>query len=151
MTTQPANIESVLEAFLRYVGTGRAEATQTRYRRVIDHLHQYLDSADVAFWLGTEPAELIACEREFEADHAMARIFGMDELLCVLPGFLAPLWLMGRPADARTQVSLIDRMVHTDLVRGLAQEGHLGCVIHDCVRAVRDARAELALRSRTRR
>lgn len=151
MTTYRASIEGLLEAFLKHAGADRTEATRERYRRVIDHLHLYLDSSDAEFWLGTDAARLIAHEREFEADRALARLFSIDELLCALPGFLASPWLMAKPGDARTQVSLIDRLLRTPLVRGLADDGGLFCVVHDGRRAVVQARAELVLRARVRK
>lgn len=151
MTTYQASIEGLLEAFLQYVGAERTEATRDRYRRVIDHLHLYLDSSDAEFWLGTDAAQLIAHERQFEPNRAFARLFTIDELLCALPGFLAPKWLMAKPGDARSQVTLIDKMLRTNLVRGLADDGSLFCVVLDCRRAVKEARAELALRARVRK
>lgn len=151
MSKDAANIVEIVESFKRHVGAGRHEVTQRRYQRVFEHLHDYLDSGDADFWLGTEATGLLACEREFEPHRALARMYSIDELVCTLPGFVAPAWLMPKPGDARSQVSLIDRLVRTGLVRGLMDEGILNCAVHDCHRAIRDARAELVMRSRTRR
>lgn len=76
-----------LDDFITREAAGKAEATRRRYYRVQAHLQKLLD-------------EWGAAERR-----------DVEVLVEVLPTFLDGEWLMSSTADARTQVSLCDRLL----------------------------------------
>ena len=83
----------LLDDFFAKEASGRAEATVRRYGRVRDRLTQFLDTGEMSPWLGTHPGTLLSAEREFHDNGAFWQLFGPDELVCVLPGFLLEPWL----------------------------------------------------------
>lgn len=108
MNTTP-NITSVLDAFFSDAAVGKAAATRERYLRTHAALVRFLDSVDIASELGEDAWQIVAAEREFDANDAFVRVLTAESLVAVLPGFVERL-----PAcrtDARTRISLTDRLV----------------------------------------
>lgn len=140
----------LLDDFFEAEAMGRAEVTVRRYARVRGRLTEFLDVAAMSDWLGTDLGTLLEAEREFHQRGAFWQLFGPDELVCCLPGFLAEPWLPGSSGEARTQISLVSR-----LLRHLSRTGALdlrvvSCAYWDAEGAVRQARADLQARSAQR-
>lgn len=131
---------AVLEAFVLEESQGRAPATVRRYQRVLAHLLLFLDRADVAAALGTHAAALLEAERDFGREGAFFRLFGFEELVACLPDFLGPGWLAVSPAERRTQVSLVERLLGALCRRGLVDLQVARCAVHEARDAVRAAR-----------
>ncbi len=129
-----------LQTFFADECVGRARGTQARYERVHQHLILYLDEADVSFCLGTHPAALLEAERQFAPGGAFLRLFGFEELVCCIPEFLSDTWLLPGPSDARTQISLIDRMLRWLTANRLFDRYYLGCAYWDAEAAIKRAR-----------
>lgn len=118
-------------------------STAERYRRVLAHLLHYLDVVDVDDMLGLGPAILLKSERQFSRENAFFRIFGFDELVCCLPGFIEPAWLLPRHRDARTQVSLVGRLLKRLHRDRLIDMGVVACAYLEAEGAVAEARRKL--------
>lgn len=117
--------------------------TAERYQRVLDHLLRYLHSINVAPVLGEGPAAILVKERQFGRESAFFRVFGFDELIVCIPGFLEPPWLMSVGADARSQVSLMARLMNRLRRDGLIDMSIVACAYWDAESAVEQARRSL--------
>lgn len=140
----------LLDDFFIAEGGVRSAATLRRYARVRDRLTHYLDVEDMAPWLGTHPATLLSAEREFHENGAFWQLFGADELVCALPGFLEPSWMPDGVGEARTQVSLVERLLKYLSRHRLVDWGWLGCAGYEADAAVRQARRQLYRRAEER-
>ena len=137
----------LLDDFFAKEASGRAEATVRRYARVRDRLTQFLDTGDMSRWLGAHPAILLSAEREFHQDGAFWQLFGPDELVCVLPGVLQEPWLPESLGEARTQISLVSRLLkHMSRMR-LLDLALFACAYLEAESAVKQARVDLEARS----
>jgi len=140
----------LLDDFFAKEASGRAEATVRRYVRVRDRLTQFLDTADMSPWLGTHPATLLCAEREFHESGAFWQLFGPDEVVYVLPGFLHEEWLPPSLGEARTQISLVSRLLsHLSRTR-LLDFSVVRCAYWEAEAAVKQARVDLEERSAAR-
>jgi hypothetical protein len=127
----------LIDDFFSSAADGRSLATARRYLRVRSRLYAFLDTADMTLGLGSEPASLLEAERQFHVSGAFWTLFGPDELACCLPSFLHETWLPASTAEARTQISLVGRL--------LPRLGS-SCGRHEAEAAVVRARRQLAER-----
>lgn len=137
----------LLDDFFLGEAMGRAPSTARRYTRVRNRLTHYLDTADLSDWLGTHPATLLAAEREFHEHGAFWQLFGPDELVCCLPGLLLDPWLPDGAGEARTQISLVGRLLTHLSRRKLLDLSIVRCALWDAEAAVVQARCDLPSRS----
>jgi hypothetical protein len=140
----------LLDDFFAAQADGRAQATVRRYARVRGRLTQFLDAGDLADWLGSHPATLLSAEREFHEHGAFWRLFGPDDLVCVLPGFLLGPWLPEGLGEGRTQISLVSRLLSHLSRGGLLDLSVVRGAYWDAQNAVRQARSALEARSAAR-
>ncbi|MBG6189137.1 hypothetical protein IWX64_000057 [Arthrobacter sp. CAN_A212] len=143
METDIPRIDVILRTFLEDVSAGRSNSVGARYYRVMVHLYCYLESVDADAVLGTAAGTLLAAEREFHPSGAFLRLFTAHDLVFCLPGFLDNRWLMQDPADARTQVSLTDRLLRWIRHRYPRDLYYCSSGIHECTVAIRQARRRL--------
>jgi hypothetical protein len=101
----------LIDDFFTTVADGRSSTTVHRYRRVRARLYHFLDTADMTLGLGTEAAALLEAERQFHESGAFWTLFGVDELACCLPSFVHETWLPPSTGEARTQISLVGRLL----------------------------------------
>jgi len=140
----------LLDDFFAQEASGRADPTMRRYGRVRDRLTHYLDTADMVRWLGTEAGTVLSAEREFHEHGAFWHLHGPDELVCVLPGFLQEPWLPEGLGEARTQISLVSRLLSLLTRRRLLDMSLFGRAHRDAEAAVTQARVDLEARSAAR-
>ena len=140
----------LLDDFFAGEASGRAEATVRRYVRVRDRLMQFLETADMSPFLGTHPGSLLSAEREFHDSGAFWQLFGPDELVCVLPGFLLEPWTPESLGEARTQISLVSRLLSYLGRKRLLDFSVFGCAHWEAESAVKQARIDLEARSAAR-
>ncbi|WGW12137.1 hypothetical protein LWF01_18980 [Saxibacter everestensis] len=140
MMTNAPSIEAVLEAFFADVAVGRGAGTRVRYWRVYIQLNRYLESDDAGRLLGTDYNRLLAAEREFRPDRALARLFSAEGLVLCLSGFVDDAWLLPAPVDARSQISLTDRLLRWVQGRHLIDMSSCSCAVYECEEAIRRAR-----------
>lgn len=131
---------ALLERFLTDISRGKTVATQMRYIHILRHFQFFLDQVDVAPHLGTEQAAILEVERDFGRRGALLRIFGATELVCCLPEFLEERWLPSRPGEARTQISLIGRLLRWLKYHRLIDMSVGACAFWDAEAAVKQAR-----------
>lgn len=149
METNVDHLPAGLAEFLAQMSVGRRPQTSARYDRVISHLARFAAEVDldvVGRHLGTACASLLGSEREFGPEGSFWRVFGYDELVCCLPAFVQDEWLLGQPAEARTQVSLTGRLLPWMRRRGLIDMSLCGCPYWEAEYAVQQARASLSER-----
>lgn len=133
----------LISSFFAVEGLGKTESTLRRYQQVHAQLLAFLDDVDPRPWLGPGPAALLEAERHAGGRGAFFRIFDMDELVCCLPGFLADEWLLPGRTNARTQVSLVDRLMRRLLAAGRIDLRDLGCAWFEAESVVLRVRREL--------
>ncbi len=130
----------VLDRFFAIEAARVTPRTAQRYRLVQDRLGDYLAHVDVADHLGTGEAALLDLERLFGRDTAFARLFGIDELVCCLPGFLSPRWLASAAGERRAQIALTGRLLGYLRRRGLIDFSRVACAFYEAQGAVYAAR-----------
>ncbi|KQX75555.1 hypothetical protein [Aeromicrobium sp. Root472D3] len=101
----------LIDDFFRAEAEGRSTATARRYDRVRSRLYDFLDTADMTLGLGSHCAVLLESERQFHQTGAFWTLFGVDELACCLPSFVHETWLPASNGEARTQISLVGRLL----------------------------------------
>lgn len=141
----------LFDQFLADMSHGKTEATRMRYHQSLRHLRYFLDQVDVSPHLGTDPAAILEIERDFGRRGAFLRVFGATELVCCLPEFLEERWLRTRSGEARTQISLIGRMLPWLTRYRLVDMSVGACAFWEAEAAVRQARLTRAQRKPNRR
>lgn len=136
----------LIDDFFRAEAEGRSAATVRRYARVRARLLSFLETGDMSLGLGTYPASLLESERQFHDTGAFWALFGADELVCCLPSFLHETWLPEEVGEARTQISLVGRLL-SSLSRNRDIDWQTtACAWYDAESAVKRARRELGRR-----
>ncbi|MET0931626.1 MAG: hypothetical protein ABWX74_19045 [Aeromicrobium sp.] len=136
----------LIDDFFQAEAEGKSAATVRRYARVRERLTAFLDTGDMSLGLGTHMAALLESERQFHDSGAFWTLFGPAELVGCLPSFLHETWLPGQVAEARTQISLVGRLL-TVLRQGHIDRRLTQCAVYDAEAAVARARRDLARRS----
>lgn len=137
----------LIDDFFRTEAEGKSAATIRRYMRVRGRLVTFLDTADMSLGLGTHPASLLESERQFHDRGAFWSLFGPDELVCCLPLFLRETWLPDETGEARTQISLVSRLLSSLGRRRDIDWQSTRCALYEAEAAVRQARREVGQRS----
>jgi hypothetical protein len=101
----------LIDDFFERLAEGRKATTVRRYARVRHRLYDFLDTDDMGEWLRPSEVTLLAAEREFRRDGALYGLFGVDGLLRCLPGFVAESQVPTGAAEARMQISVVDRLL----------------------------------------
>lgn len=101
----------LIDDFFEALAEGRRAVTVRRYARVRHRLYDFLDVDDMSQWLEPDEVTLLAAEREFMRDGAVRSLFGVEGLLRCLPGFVTDEVLPPTTAEARTQVSVANRLL----------------------------------------
>ena len=101
----------LIDDFFTSEAEGRSVATVRRYHRVRARLYDFLDTADMTLGLGADPAALLEAERQFHVSGAFWTLYGVDELASCLPSFVHETWLPTSTGEARTQISLVGRLL----------------------------------------
>ncbi|MET1039325.1 MAG: hypothetical protein ABW075_13705 [Aeromicrobium sp.] len=131
----------LIDDFFERLARGRKAETVRRYVRVRHRLYDYLDVDDMTAWLEPADATLLAAEREFWREGAFWTIFGADELVRCLPGFVAAHELPSTTGEARMQISVTGRLLKH--VRHWIPDPSMARPYGLAVRAVETARSEL--------
>lgn len=142
MTSKPT-LDDLFDRFLDAACREKSASTVRRYRRVFEHLQNFLDIVDAAPLLGTDPAELLEVERGFGHRGAFARVFDATDFVCCLPAFIDEPWLMTTPADARAQVSLMGRLLVWFERHNCISMWNGACALYEAEAQVRRARLGL--------
>ncbi|MGA8988210.1 hypothetical protein [Aeromicrobium sp.] len=137
----------LVDDFFGAEAAGRSTPTERRYVRVRGRLTHYLDTAELGAGLGSQQATLLSAEREFHDRGAFWLLFGPDELVSVLPGFLLAPWLPAGLGESRTQISLVSRLLKHLVRHQLLDRSLTGGTYRDAEAAVGKARIDLAARS----
>jgi len=134
----------LIDDFFRAEGDGKSAPTARRYERVRQRLTTFLDTGDMALGLGTGEATLLEAERQFHDTGAFWTLFGPEELVCCLPSFVHETWLPEASGEARTQISLVGRLL-TALRRRQDIDWRLvSCAYYEAQAAVAQARRDIA-------
>ncbi|WP_155849416.1 hypothetical protein [Arthrobacter sp. H20] len=141
MEADTPHINGILRSFFEDESVGRSYYVGARYYRVMAHLCHYLESVDAATVLGPESGTLLAAERELNPRGAFLRLFTAHDLVHCLPGFLESRWLLRNHMDARTQISLTDRLLRWIRHHYPDDMHHCAGGINKCTEAIRRARA----------
>ncbi|AXT85418.1 hypothetical protein C6I20_09605 [Aeromicrobium sp. A1-2] len=141
----------LLDDFFIAEAADRAIPTVRRYVRVRGRLTYFLDTAEMGDWLGAQSATLLSAEREFHDRGAFWQLFGPNELMCVIPGFLRPPWLPEGLGESRTQISLMSRLLSHLSRQQLLDLSVFRCAYWDAEAAIKQARVDFARRSAARK
>lgn len=119
------DLVAAMRGFILDQALGRTEATVARYEQVADELSVFIETVDVAPWLGRELATHLAAERERLGNNALLRALGLISLVRVLPAFLADPWLPSAGQQRRT---------HRVVVKHVSKFLRLQCMRQSCFR-----------------
>jgi hypothetical protein len=101
----------LIDDFFEDLAQGRKPVTVRRYVRVRQRLYDFLDVDDMCRWLEPDEVTLLAAEREFGRDGAVRSALGLGGLLRCLSGFVGEDVLPSTTAEARMQISVVNRFV----------------------------------------
>nr|MCW2728081.1 hypothetical protein [Aeromicrobium sp.] len=136
----------LIDDFFRQLAVGRKPETVRRYQRVRHRLLTFLDTGDMTLGLGSHPAVLLEAERQFHETGGFWTLFGPDELVMCLPSFLHESWWPEGAGEARTQISVVGRLL-THLSRKRVLDWSIvRCAYWEAEAAVVQARRDLAQR-----
>jgi hypothetical protein len=134
----------LIDDFVERLAEGRKPETTRRYARTRHRLTYFLDTADMSFDLGPGSATLLDAEREFHPHGAFWLLYGPDELVACLPGFVSEPWLPEAITESRVQISVASRLIDE-----LARAGEVtAAAAAEAGRAMTYARHQLDKRSR---
>lgn len=137
----------LIDDFFRAEAEGKTPAVVRRYARVRERLTAFLDTGDMSLGLGTNLVSLLESERQFHDTGAFWTLFGPGELVCCLPSFLHETWLPAGTAEARSQISLVNRLL-TSMSRAHQFDWpSTACAFYEARAAVDQARRDLAGRA----
>lgn len=137
----------LIDDFFAAEAADKSAPTVRRYERVRTRLMIFLDTGDMSLGLGTHPASLLESERQFhDAGGAFWTLFGPEELICCLPSFLHETWLPEPSGEARTQISLVGRLLAALRRRHDIDWGLTSCAFYEARAAVDQARRDVAAR-----
>jgi hypothetical protein len=116
----PLNADTILRRFFAASGHTRHPESLLRYERVQAHLRIYLEDVAAAR-LADADRDLLALERQFDAEAPYVRIMGARDLLHALPDFLAAAQLLADFHDRLAQISVASRLAQWLCSRQLVQ------------------------------
>jgi hypothetical protein len=135
----------LIDDFFIDLAQGRKAETCRRYARVRLRLYDFVDVDDMEQWLTPDDATLLAAEREFVRDGALWTLFGVDGLLRCLPGFVAESALPSSAAEARMQLSVVNRLLlHLRRMRHVDRS--MGEAYREAMKAIGRGRIDLERR-----
>lgn len=142
MDIQRRTIDSILRQFFEEQQATKTGLTRRRIEAVEHHLRNCVEQE--AGRILVEPDLLmVAAERQFDPDNAVARTMHADDLIFILAMFVRDPWLPSDRVQRATQLRMTEKLI-SHLLRARLVDGYeLSCPILDTRAELNRARREL--------
>ncbi len=142
MTLLRPTIDEILNPFFHLTLQGTTGIRRRRIEAVEQQLRRCIETEGDRI-LGTEDLLVVASERAFAAEGAIARTMHADDLVFVLTLFVSPPWLAADPLLLRVQLTVVERLTARLLHHRLVHYGDLSCPLLDIGAGIDHARRDL--------
>lgn len=139
-TTRRLTIDEILQRFFSEQRADTKGITLLRIRRIEERLRECVE-AEAESILVTSDLKIVAAEREFEPEGAVARTMHADDLIFVLSEFVKDPWLPAERLQRAKQVQLSTALTGYLLRSGLVDPAGMSCALIEIEVAVHQERA----------
>lgn len=142
MTTARHTINEILQPFFASQTSGKKGLTLRRIQGVEVQLRLCIE-AEAERILVTSDLAVLAAERQFNPDGAVARVMHADDLIFILSIFVQPEWQPSDLVQRRVQLRITEQLVGNLVRRRLIDRSSFACPILDIEFGVQRGRAEV--------
>ncbi len=147
MTTMRRTIDEILQPFFAAETTGKKGLTLHRIGAVERHLRDCCER-EAERILITSDLALLAAERQFDPEGAVARVMHADDLIFMLSIFVRPEWQPADPVQRRVQLRITEKLTAHLVRRRLIDRSSLACPLIDIEIGIRRGRDEVRRQQR---
>lgn len=147
MTTTRRTIDEILQPFFAAQADRKKGLTLRRIQEVERHLRACSESEAERILIPSDLA-VLAAEREFNPDGAVARVMHADDLIFILAIFVQPGWQPSDPVQRRVQLRITEQLAVLLIRRRLIDRSSLACPIIDIEIGIQRGRDELRRQQR---
>jgi hypothetical protein len=150
MTTARHTIDEVLQPFFAAQTAGKKGLTLRRIQEVERHLRSCSETEAERVLIASDLA-VLAAERQFGPEGAVARVMHADDLIFILAIFVQPEWQPVDPVQRRVQLRITEQLTAHLVRRRLVDRSSLACPIIDIEVGVQRGRDEVRRQQRQAR
>jgi hypothetical protein len=150
MTTARRTIDEILQPFFAALAHGKKGLTLRRIQEVERHLRQCGESEAERVLIASDLA-VLAAERQFDPDGAVARVMHADDLVFILAIFVQPDWQPSDPVQRRMQLRITEQLALNLVRRRLIDRSSLACPLIDIEIGIERGREEARRQQREAR
>jgi len=150
MTTARQTIDEILQPFFASQTNGKKGLTLRRIQEVERHLRACGETEAERILVAFDLA-VLAAERQFSPDGAVARVMRADDLIFILSIFVQPEWQPVDPVQRKVQLRITEQLTGYLVRRRLVDGSSLACPIIDIEVGVQRGRDELRRQQRQAR
>lgn len=147
MTTARHTINEILQPFFAGQTSGKKGITLRRIHDAEVWLRRCIET-EAERILVTSDLAVLAAERQFDPEGAVARVMHADDLIFILTIFVQDEWQPSDPIQRRVQLRITEHLVANLVRRRLIDRSSFACPILDIEYGVRRGRAELRRQQR---
>jgi hypothetical protein len=142
MTKRPITIDDILAHFFASYLDKKTGVARRRIEQAERQLRACIE-AEAPRILVEEDLRMLAAERQFNPEHAVARMMLADDLIFLMSIFVEPQWQPADRLQRSAQLLLTSKLLEFVVGRGLVSRRELACPILDIEAGVVRGRAEL--------
>ena len=150
MTTTRRTIDEILLPFFAAQANGKKGLTLRRIQEVERHLRLCGESEAERVLIASDLA-VLAAERQFNPDGALARVMHGDDLVFILAIFVRHDWQPPDPVQRRVQLRITEQLAGYLVRRRLVDRSSLACPLIDIEIAIARGREEVRRQQREAR
>ncbi|MEX1079531.1 MAG: hypothetical protein WED09_10530 [Homoserinimonas sp.] len=150
MTTARHTIDEILQPFFNSQTTGKKGLTLRRIQEVERHLRACSETEAERILIAPDLA-VLAAERQFNPNGAVARVMHADDLVFILSIFVGPEWQPTDPVQRRVQLRITEQLAGVLIRRRLVDRSSLACPIIDIEIGIQRGRDEVRRQQRQAR
>ena len=147
MATARRTIDEILQPFFAAQANGKKGLTLRRIQEVERHLRLCGESEAERVLIASDLA-VLAAERQFDPDGAVARVMHADDLVFILAIFVQPDWQPSDPVQRRVQLRITEQLAWNLVRRRLVDRSSLACPLIDIENAIERGREEVRRQQR---
>ena len=142
MTLLRPTIDEILNPFFHVMLRGTTGIRRRRIEAVEQQLRRCIETEGDRI-LETEDLLVVASERAFAAEGAIARTMHADDLVFVLSLFVSPSWRAADPLLLKVQLTVVERLTARLLHHRLVHYSDLSCPLLDIGVGIDHARRDM--------